>query len=61
MVVQKLSVSLSGELTSVLRTLAATRQEDVSRLIETLLREHAIVVRAIQAHRDSTVPAVPLT
>lgn len=61
MVVRKLSISLSFELADVLRTLATNRREDVSGLIEMLLRENRMVATAIQEHREppKSVPKVP--
>jgi hypothetical protein len=52
MVVRKLSISLSFELADVLRSLAKERSEDVSGLLEVLLREHRLVATAIQEHRE---------
>lgn len=51
MVVAKLSISLSAELAGAIRTLAEKRGDDVSRLVETLLREHPLVRRSIEAQR----------
>jgi hypothetical protein len=51
-VVRKLSISLSFELADSIRTLATERAEDVSALIEILLREHPLVARAIQKERE---------
>lgn len=51
MVVQKLSISLSPELASVLRELARSRRDDVSRLVEILLRENPLVAARVDAAR----------
>lgn len=50
-VVSKLSVSLSAELASAVRGLAKDRGDDLSPLIETLLRENWLVAERIQAER----------
>ena len=47
----KLSVSMTPELAICVRALAASRSEDTSRLIETLLREHPLVRQAIEEAR----------
>ena len=52
MVVRKMSISLSFELADVVRELARSRHEDVSHLIEVLLRENRFVATAIQEHRE---------
>ncbi|HLE47910.1 MAG TPA: hypothetical protein VI818_06400 [Candidatus Thermoplasmatota archaeon] len=53
MVVRKLSVSVSGELEAALRGLATERDEDVSPLVETLLREHWLLATRIQRARET--------
>jgi len=58
MVVRKLSISLSFELADVLRSLATARREDLSGLIELLLRESRMVATAIQEHREPTRASV---
>src|ERR1051326_2414763 len=47
----KLSVSMTPELAICVRALAASRSEDTSRLIETLLREHPLVRQGIEEAR----------
>lgn len=59
MVVRKLSISLSFELADVLRSLATQRHEDLSGLLEVLLREHRLVAHAIQEHREGQWRPVP--
>lgn len=56
MTVRKLSVSLSTELADALDELARSRDEERSRLMETLLREHALVERAIAKGRGVGPP-----
>lgn len=51
MVVSKISISLSPELAGSLRALATQRTEDLSRLVETLLREHPLVRAGIESRR----------
>ncbi|HUR68831.1 MAG TPA: hypothetical protein VM370_06250 [Candidatus Thermoplasmatota archaeon] len=51
MVAAKRSISLSPELAECIRALAAERSEDVSRLIETLLREHPLTQAKIAEQR----------
>ncbi|MBI2077156.1 MAG: hypothetical protein HYT80_02120 [Euryarchaeota archaeon] len=60
MVVRKLSISVSGELEGALRGLASAREEDLSPLLEVLLREHWLVAARIQAERDKGGPDVAL-
>jgi hypothetical protein len=54
-VVRKLSVSLSDELVSVLRALAAERSEELSPLIETLLRENWLIATLVQRRREAAM------
>lgn len=56
MPVERLSVSLSPELTKTIRAMASQMRMDVSRLIETLLRENPAVAVQIQAGRAAPNP-----
>lgn len=59
MPVARISLSVSNELAGALREVAAERGEELSRLIETLLRENPIVADAVQRHRRlRAVPAL---
>ena len=53
MVVRKLSISLSIELSEAVRELADAREEDVSPLFEVLLREHPLVITRINRMREA--------
>lgn len=56
MPVARLSISVTPELSRVLRSLAATQSVDTSRLIETLLRESPMVRGAVaQARQEAAV------
>ena len=57
MVVQKLSISVSKELADALRDVAAQRDEDLSPLIEVLLRENWVVAVAVQRRREQALGA----
>lgn len=52
MTTEKLSISLSPELASVLRLVARQRKDDLSRLIEVLLRESPLVQSSIRRLRE---------
>jgi hypothetical protein len=56
MPVTRLSVSVSLELAAALRLLARRKDMDVSRLVETLLRETPIVAASIRAGREAEWP-----
>ncbi|HVL86828.1 MAG TPA: hypothetical protein VM681_02275 [Candidatus Thermoplasmatota archaeon] len=51
MPVSRLSISVTPELAAALRALAKERSEDVSRLVENLLRENPLVQEAVQSLR----------
>ena len=55
MAVRKLSLSLTPELAEALDELARRRGDDRSRLVETLLREHPLVRRHLEAARGLQV------
>ena len=59
MVVKKHSISVSAELSEAIQRLAVDLGEDVSPLIETLLREHAVVASVIQKAREQRLGLTP--
>lgn len=59
MPVAKLSVSFTEELASTVRDLSERRGEDLSRLLEILLREHPDVARAVRERRERRKERAP--